>query len=326
MANVDSEKPMLRGLTPPVLPQLAQRRDTHEAAAPGPDESASAAEAFPGELTPVVTVDQSMTFAADSGPWDRPPEDVTALAPKPTPAAAPSAIVPPEEAEADAQDVQAAGADPHAVDVEIPADASLQAAAAPDLSSAQLGSEDRTVISPTPIPPESEDHTNPTADAQILDTAPAHPTVPARAITLGMGHVTARPKAVSMKDRWLKLAQKPVALSGLQLAAVVGAAALMGSLLTVATWSPVAPAMPQSAASVAANPAGTGPTAAAKPRVAPPPPQTPRAVAAEAAPAEAAPALPEATTAAAKPLVRKKKPLKKFAKAARPGAPAKATR
>ncbi len=292
MANVDSEKPMLRGLTPPVLPHQTQRKDAAETAPVGQDEnhSESAPEAFPGELTPVVTVDQSLKLAADIDLAER--------------------LSPP----ASLHDVQAAKAqDPSS---EPSLEPSLELSSEP---SDLLGPDDHTTISPTPIPPEADDHTNPTADAQILDATAVNPLVPSRAVALGLGNFAAKPEPATLKDRWLKLAQKPVALSGLQVAAFVAAGAFAGCLLTVAIWSPSPRALPQPAAAMA--PATATPAAGpAKPRAAAKPSEAPQPAVAK----TAAPPI-ERPGGATKPLVRKK-PVKKFAKAARPGAPPKATR
>lgn len=98
-----------------------------------------------------------------------------------------------------------------------------------------LGSEDRTVIAPTPIPPESDDRTNPTADAQILEAQPeeAPPMMPLHpaAQTYGMAALAARAQPGPFGARLRKVLGKPVSLSALQLGLLVVASGLFGAVL-----------------------------------------------------------------------------------------------
>ncbi|MCG5053153.1 MAG: hypothetical protein KA712_09360 [Myxococcales bacterium] len=174
-----------------------------------------------------------------------------------------------------------------------------------------LGSEDRTVIAPTPIPPESDDRTNPTADAQILEAQPeeAPPMMPLHpaAQTYGMAALAARAQPGPFGARLRKVLGKPVSLSALQLGLLVVASGLFGAVLARGGEHESAPTV---------HPAATQPPRASAPEVValptPVPPPEP-------------PAAKPAPVQAAAPLGPKKKADKKLA-GAEPANLKKATR
>lgn len=287
MASVEGDKAVLRGLTPPVPPAT----DRGQAAAienPRP-------EPLPVEHTPVLTVEQSAALTAErEHARDEKAERVAMGA---------AGVAAPAEAEVHEEPT-----------VQVPASAFEPPEGS--VASGATGPDDRTIIAPTPLPPENaaDDQTNPTADEQILDVIVASPAVPARPATLGMAAMAARAQAVPLTRKVAELARRPLALAAWQLGALVLGGALAGGLVTAGlSGTPTPPARAERATLEAGarsdEPAGAptaGPPETNEPPALPAVPKPRPEAAAAAEPAASGPAAP-------KP-VRKRKPPRKLAK------------